>query len=242
MADQQKDPKMKIIAKMLVEKVTKFAYGGEVVELRAFGPKEDNTFASAAPSAKLEMTIDNPDAQGVLVAGKQYTVEFTRVREAAPAQAGFARVGVLALVAGLGVLLCGCELYLPKTKIKGEILCAPFSLVTPQNQSVQGLTISATRTGTNSAQVTVSIQSLAAVTDPNVVAATAAGQAQMLSATANLVQQSAAATQQLLQQLSAAAAQAGAASATGGVSVAVPKIAAAIQAAVPASTNAPAAK
>jgi hypothetical protein len=139
---------------------------------------------------------------------------------------------IIPIVAGL-VFCAGCKIMMPTTTVSGTILGAPFKVKTPQNQSLQGLLITAEQTATNTTKVSVAVQSLSAVTDPNVVQATAAGQAQLLGATAQLVQQSASATSLLLQQLGQTAQAAGLAGATGGVSLAVPKAAAA------ASTNAP---
>jgi len=132
-------------------------------------------------------------------------------------------VGVLGLFA-VAATMTGC-LFVPKSQITGEILGAPFKIKTPQNQNLQGLKILAEKTGTNSAKVSVEIQSLTAVTDPSVVSATAAGQASLLTATAGLVQQSA-----------ALVGQAATAYATGGASLVVPKVA---PAATVVSTNSP---
>jgi len=87
---------MKIIAKMLVQEVTQkaYSYGGpleEEVKLSAIydsANPEDNSFAKATPRATLTMTIDNPEARGILQAGRQFYVEFTRVKDAAPAPTG----------------------------------------------------------------------------------------------------------------------------------------------------------
>lgn len=69
---------------MQVTEVTKYAYGSELVKLRAVyssNNQEDNNYSKATPAASMELTIDNPDAQGVLVAGKSYYVDFTHVKE-----------------------------------------------------------------------------------------------------------------------------------------------------------------
>ena len=129
---------------------------------------------------------------------------------------------IVPLLAALA-LGTGCKIMLPTTTVSGTILGAPFKIRTPQNHSLQGLLITAEQTATNTTKVSVAVQSLSAVTDPNVVQATAAGQAQLLGATAQLVQQSASATSLLLQQLGQTAQTAGLAAATGGVSLAVPK-------------------
>lgn len=120
------------------------------------------------------------------------------------------------------VTLClGCTIILPKSKIKGSIMGEPFSIISPQNQSLQGLEITAERNGnaytdTNVSKVTIKVKSLQAVTDPNVVSATALGQAQVLAADAALISASADAIAKL-------GATAAAAMATGGASTVVPK-------------------
>ena len=120
------------------------------------------------------------------------------------------------LVAAACLAMCGCSIMLPKTTIKGTLAGKPFKFVCPQNLNLQGLEITAKQVGTNEVDVSIKLQSSNAVTDPNVVAATAAGQAQLLGATANLVQQSATALQQVGQ-------MAATAYATGGASLVVPK-------------------
>ena len=68
-----------MIAKMQVLSVTKHAYGGEQVKLGAVcdGSPENNSFSKATPSATLDITIDNPAAQGILVPGKCFYLDFT---------------------------------------------------------------------------------------------------------------------------------------------------------------------
>jgi hypothetical protein len=150
---------------------------------------------------------------------------------------------VLVLGAALALTGSGCKIMEPTTTISGTILGAPFKVKTPQNQNLSGLLITANNHTNGGASVSVAINSLSATTDPNVVAATAAGQAQLMSATANLVTQSASATQQLLQQLSSSGGAAALAGSTGGASVIAPVIATKV---APASvppipvTNAPA--
>lgn len=65
---------------MIVNSVTKTAYGDEITKLSAIysGDKnaEDNTYSKATPSASLEITISNPAAQGFLVPGKSYYLDF----------------------------------------------------------------------------------------------------------------------------------------------------------------------
>jgi hypothetical protein len=71
-----------IRAKMQVQQVVKTLYS-ETVKLTAVcgGTPEDNSFSKATPCASMEMTIDNPDAQGKLVPGKNYYLDFTPADE-----------------------------------------------------------------------------------------------------------------------------------------------------------------
>ena len=74
---------------MIVQEVTTTATS-EKVTLMAVSSginAEDNNYAKYTPSAKLEITIDNPEAQGVLKPGKAFYIDFTRVKEEAPTQA-----------------------------------------------------------------------------------------------------------------------------------------------------------
>ena len=70
-----------IRAKFTVQSVTKHAYGGEEVKLCPVYGSGDNKsnaeWAKATPSGSLTMTIDNPGAQGKLVPGKEYFLDFT---------------------------------------------------------------------------------------------------------------------------------------------------------------------
>lgn len=69
---------------MSVLQVTKTAYGSEIVELSAVYVNvkpEENSYAKGTPSASLKMTIDNPGAQGVLVPGKNFYVDFSPAEE-----------------------------------------------------------------------------------------------------------------------------------------------------------------
>lgn len=67
---------MSIIAKFTCESVTKFNNGAEHVKLRAVmgGSDANKQWAKFTPAGVLEMTIDNPPAQGQLVPGKEYLV------------------------------------------------------------------------------------------------------------------------------------------------------------------------
>lgn len=53
------------------EKVTLYAVTG--------GSEENKTWAKYTPSAKMEMTIDNPSAMGLLSSGHEFYVDFTPV-------------------------------------------------------------------------------------------------------------------------------------------------------------------
>jgi len=61
--------------------VTKFAcvYGGST-------NAEDNTFAKATPSGKMELQIDNPALKGFFKPGTKVYVDITVIPEPAPAQ------------------------------------------------------------------------------------------------------------------------------------------------------------
>lgn len=50
----------------------------------AGGTPEDNSFAAATPSATLNITIDNPAAQGFFRAGNQYYADFTNANQPVP--------------------------------------------------------------------------------------------------------------------------------------------------------------
>jgi len=64
---------------MQCSEVTKTSYGSERVKLSAvYGNGEENkTYAKATPSASVEMTVDNPEAHGAFVPGREYYVDFT---------------------------------------------------------------------------------------------------------------------------------------------------------------------
>jgi hypothetical protein len=81
---------MNIRAKMEVRSVTSSTYCDKV-ELSPVcgGPgysKEDNSFASATPGGKLELTIDNPALKGVIKPGQVYYVDLSVVPPPTPAQ------------------------------------------------------------------------------------------------------------------------------------------------------------
>jgi hypothetical protein len=74
---------MNIIAKMVCESAKKNDWGGEEVQLRAVyadengEPNEENkSFSNATPSASVQLTITNKNAQGAFQQGKAYYVRF----------------------------------------------------------------------------------------------------------------------------------------------------------------------
>lgn len=69
---------MNIRAKMVCEGVSKTG-DSENVALRAVtsGSEENKTFAKYTPSAYVQLTIDNPSAQGAFEQGKEYFVDFS---------------------------------------------------------------------------------------------------------------------------------------------------------------------
>ena len=77
---------MKIRAKMTVSEITRTAYGTERAKLNAVystnNNSEDNTYSKATPSASLEISIDNPAAQGILIPGKSFYIDFIPVEPA----------------------------------------------------------------------------------------------------------------------------------------------------------------
>ena len=74
-----------IRAKMQVQSVTKLAGGDEIVKLSAvYGGStnaEDNSFSKATPQASLEMYVSNPLAQGKLLPGRKYYLDFTEAAD-----------------------------------------------------------------------------------------------------------------------------------------------------------------
>lgn len=71
---------MKIRAKMQVQSVKQFANFEEVEFAAVYGGSsnaEDNTYASATPSASLRMSITNPSARGVFKPDMKFYVDFT---------------------------------------------------------------------------------------------------------------------------------------------------------------------
>lgn len=66
-------------AKFSVTSVKKFGNGSANVRLGTVYSEtpEDNQFSKAKPSGFIEITIDNPTAQGFLVPGKNFYVDFT---------------------------------------------------------------------------------------------------------------------------------------------------------------------
>ncbi len=75
---------MNIRAKMTVSAVTKSADGTERAQLVAVtsgNNPEDNNYSKWTPSANLDISITNPSAQGVLVPGRTFYVDFSPVPE-----------------------------------------------------------------------------------------------------------------------------------------------------------------
>lgn len=71
-------------AKMLVSEVTQTGYNQRVKLSAVYGGgtnREDNTYASATPSANLEMTIDNRQAWDLLKPGMKVYIDFTIAEE-----------------------------------------------------------------------------------------------------------------------------------------------------------------
>lgn len=67
-------------AKLTVTTVTLTSYSDEVVFDATYSASpEDNTYASATPSAQLKMTINNPAVRGTIKPGQQYFVDFTPI-------------------------------------------------------------------------------------------------------------------------------------------------------------------
>ncbi len=75
---------MKIRAKMNLQMV-QTVEGGETWKFHAvYGGSqnaEDNTYASATPSANLEMQVTNKALQGLLKPGQKFYVDFTPIVE-----------------------------------------------------------------------------------------------------------------------------------------------------------------
>lgn len=68
----------KMVAKFVVASVTRTAYGENLVLTAVTnGAPEDNTFASATPFAKLEMTITNKELLGKFNPDEKFLVHFT---------------------------------------------------------------------------------------------------------------------------------------------------------------------
>lgn len=75
---------MPIRAKFYCSQVSKFADGGESVQLHAANGKKETANAQWAkwtPGGNLTMTINNPDAQGMFKPGGFYFLDFTEASE-----------------------------------------------------------------------------------------------------------------------------------------------------------------
>lgn len=73
---------MAIRAKMILENVFAYSYGGAKAIFRcSYDQKiaEDVSFQKATPSGMAEFQVDNPKAAEQLVIGKAYYVDFTPV-------------------------------------------------------------------------------------------------------------------------------------------------------------------
>lgn len=71
---------MNIRAKFRVESVNKFEHSETVTFHAVYGGStnaEDNTFADATPSAKLEMTVTNKAVHGAFKPGQKFYADFT---------------------------------------------------------------------------------------------------------------------------------------------------------------------
>lgn len=79
---------MNIRAKMQVNEVISTTYNDLVKMAPVIGgpgaTKEDNSFASATPSGKLELSIDNPALKGVIKPGDVFYVDLTPVPKSEP--------------------------------------------------------------------------------------------------------------------------------------------------------------
>jgi hypothetical protein len=65
-------------AKFEVQSVKRTTWGREAVAVAVYsGNAEDNQFAAATPTGKLEITVTNPAAMDFLEPGKSYYLDFT---------------------------------------------------------------------------------------------------------------------------------------------------------------------
>ena len=75
---------MKIRSKMTVAEVTLNSYSDVVKLTCVYGGAtnaEDNTFAKATPSGKMELQIDNPSVRGLIKPGMTYYVDLVPVKD-----------------------------------------------------------------------------------------------------------------------------------------------------------------
>lgn len=70
---------MKIRAKFTCNSVERNNFGQEIVKLHAvYGSGGENAeWAKATPSGTLQLTIDNPGAQGVIQPGQDFFIDLT---------------------------------------------------------------------------------------------------------------------------------------------------------------------
>lgn len=73
---------MPIVAKFRCNGVTRWENGGETVKMAPVYGQGNEEWAKATPFGSLEMTIDNPRAQGQIEPGRDYLVTI----EAAPVE------------------------------------------------------------------------------------------------------------------------------------------------------------
>lgn len=67
-------------AKLTIESVTLISYGEKVKFNATYSEnKEDNSYASAMPSANAEFQINNPELLGVFKPNQQFYVDFTPI-------------------------------------------------------------------------------------------------------------------------------------------------------------------
>ncbi len=86
----------------------------------------------------------------------------------------------LSIVTLAASLICGC-VFVPKTKIKGSVAGQPFNIVSPKDSDLKGLEITVQTNGT----CTIKIDELKARMNPDVVGATADGQAKFAESIMN---------------------------------------------------------
>jgi hypothetical protein len=109
-----------IRAKFNVESVLKTRWGSEETKLTAvIGTNDDNkAWCKSTPCGNLSITIDNPQAQGKLIPGKEYYIDFIPAEEPAPAtkqgppwrMTNSTALRDAATIACIAFLLAGCTI------------------------------------------------------------------------------------------------------------------------------------